>query len=149
MSKKNRSTPATELEPITEASPEVLTQEPPATEATELPPAVVAQAQKILQKQEASKAKRIEHIRNTYPHADADTLEFDPVANKWSCEIKCQYVDPQTGEMCGKRRRVFTSDLFQVKMCEEHSKLEKAAKRQAKQDLLKTAMAAIKSGKIK
>lgn len=145
MSKKNRNTQATELEPITEAQPEVLTAEPA---TAELPAAVVAQAQKILAKQEASKAKRIEHIRNTYPHADADTLEFDPVANKWSCEIRCQYVDPQTGEMCGKRRRVFTSDLFQVRMCEEHSKLEKAAKRSAKQDLLKKAMQAIKEGKI-
>jgi hypothetical protein len=51
---------------------------------------------------EAKKA----HIRANYPHANADTLTFDPAAKKYKCEVTC----PKSG----KKHWRFTSDLHQA-----------------------------------
>lgn len=60
-----------------------------------------------------------------YSHAIPGTLQWDPVANKQSMEIACQHPG------CKNTRRVFTSDLFQIKLCIEHAKAERTAKRDA------------------
>lgn len=115
--------------------------------ATQLSPEVIEQANKILAKREKDKAKRIENIRTKYPHADVETLEYDATAKKWSVEIECQHTD-EDGNKCGKRRRVYTSDLFQVKFCTEHSKQAREAKRKAKKEQLDRALQAIENGEI-
>lgn len=57
------------------------------------------------------KAKKDEaYYTGKYPHALPGTLQFDETANKQSMQIKCV--------TCGDtKRRVFTSDLFQVNKC--------------------------------
>jgi hypothetical protein len=57
------------------------------------------------------------------------TLAWDDVAKKQFVEIEC------THEGCDQRRKVFTSDLFQVKVCLEHrNDARKAKKAQDKAD---------------
>ena len=104
----------------------------------EVSEAVLATAEKILAKQEAASKARREEITTKYPNADVETLEFDQAANKYSVEIICG---------CGARRRVYTSDLFQVKLCVECAKKAKAAKTAAKKAELAEATALVKARK--
>jgi hypothetical protein len=89
----------------------------------------------------ADKAKYEADICEQYPHAVAGTFQFHPEAGrggKWSVEIIC--VD------CGERRRVFTSDLFQVKRCLACTKKAKKAKKLARRVVEKAERALAKAG---
>jgi len=74
------------------------------------------------------KSRRLDEaaILAKYPHAIKGTMQFDEVANKQSIEAKLA---------CGHRDRVYTSDLFQIKRCENCKKIvvkEKLAALKAK-----------------
>lgn len=78
-------------------------------------------------------AKKAE-IKAAYPHANVETLRWDDVAKKYQVQITCI--------ACGDTSRwVYTSDLFQVKMC---AKCAKAA-RKARQKALKAQKKADKA----
>lgn len=96
-------------------------------------------AKKLVAKREANLEKTRENLTK-YPHAKADTLQYDDAAGKFSVEIECV--------KCGQSRRVFTSDLFQVTTCTECASEVKKAKASQKRELLKKAMEAIKNGQI-
>jgi hypothetical protein len=99
----------------------------------EISPAVLERAKKLMAKDEEKAAKRQENL-SKYPHAQADTLQFDSASNKYSVEITCTE--------CGTEgRRVFTSDLFQVTTCESCAKTAKAAKKAAKKKEIEEAKA--------
>ena len=106
--------------------------------------AVTPEIQALAQKIAAQKAQEIEDrkadIAAKYPHADVSTLQFDSAANKFSVEIKCV--------KCGAKRRVFTSDLFQVRTCVACSKSMKAEIKVAKGEMLKKALALIATGQL-
>lgn len=55
-----------------------------------------------------------EEILARYPHAIKGSLRFDGKAKKSKITIQC----PVKG--CGRTRRCYTSDLFQIKHCGEH-----------------------------
>jgi hypothetical protein len=57
-------------------------------------------------------------LKKKYPHMKLGTLVFNKSVSKFSVLIVCK---------CGKERRVYTSDLFQVKTCKDCKK-SKAAK---------------------
>jgi len=65
-------------------------------------------------------------LLDKYPYIVARTLRFEE-EGKWkgkqTVEIRCQ----EPG--CKARRRVATSDLFQVRMCEEHVLSNRRARR--------------------
>lgn len=90
----------------------------------------------------------IENCEQKYPHAMvgknakaanvACTLRWDGVKNKFQCQIKCT-VTGQIG------RWVYTSDLFQVTMCEAEATKAKTLKKAAKKVTLAQAMEIIKA----
>ena len=101
-------------------------------------PKILALAEKLLAKKEVQAEKRMENLAEKYPHADPSTIQFDPAAGKFSVVITCT--------LCGEKgRRVFTSDLFQVKTCVACSELAKKEARTAKKAELKAAMELIRS----
>jgi hypothetical protein len=55
-----------------------------------------------------------EEIRAKYPHVVKGSLRFDSKAKKSKITLRC----PVKG--CGRTRRCYTSDLFQIKQCGEH-----------------------------
>lgn len=78
-------------------------------EAVEIDPKVLAAAKALIAKREV----QLEEIRENlskYPHALADTLEYDEVAKKFKVRIRCIV----TGD---ESRWVYTSDLHQVQHC--------------------------------
>lgn len=83
------------------------------------------------QEQEAPKAsskatpKRmgITELQNKYPRVQSGSLEFDEAAGKQTVLIKCAV------RGCKNERRVFTSDLFQVDKCEEHTAQQRRERR--------------------
>lgn len=73
-------------------------------------------------------ARRDKELCKKYKHAVAGTLQRETSghhANRMTMEIKC------CEKGCDKKRRVATSDLFQVKLCEEHSKSKRNKKARA------------------
>jgi len=69
-------------------------------------------------------------LRKKYPHVIPNTLQNaeageGPHSNKRTVEIKCQHPG------CKEKRRVATSDLAQVKFCEEHTRLARLERRRA------------------
>ena len=105
----------------------------------EISPAVLERAKKLMAKDEEKATKRSENL-GKYPHAKADTLQFDIAANKYSVEITCT-------ECGAEDRRVFTSDLFQVTTCEACAKKAKKAKKDAKKAEIEEAKAYLASQK--
>jgi len=106
----------------------------------EISEAVLARARKLQEKEEL-KAEKIRESLSRHPHADPDTLVFDPTANKYSVEIACVE--------CGEKRRVYTSDLHQVKHCTKCSAIKKIEARKVKKEELKAALDFLKKqGKI-
>lgn len=85
-------------------------------------------------------AKRKENLKQ-YPHCDVETIRWEPTANKYSVEI--------ISVVSQKRRRVYTSDVFQIDCTEDEMKARKAEKKKAAKALLARAKAAIVSGEIK
>lgn len=63
----------------------------------------------------ASQARMTEkQIRAKYPYVVRGSLRFDRKAKKSKITLRC----PVKG--CGRTRRCYTSDLFQIKQCGEH-----------------------------
>jgi hypothetical protein len=103
--------------------------------------AVMNMARQILAEKEQRIEGMREQIATRYPHADPSTLRFDPVANKFAVTIHCT--------KCDKAREVYTSDLFQVTLCIEHSR-EAKAKAKAERTILRAqAMELLATGQVK
>lgn len=66
-----------------------------------------------------------------YPHMIEGSLRFNKERNKQEVDITCSHPG------CDTKRTVFTSDLFQVTMCEDHKKEAAKAKREAKNARIK------------
>ena len=84
-----------------------------------------------------SRARRTEEaeLLKKYPHMVEGTLRMNEERNKQEAEIEC------THPGCEKRRVVFTSDLFQVNMCDDHRKEQAKAKKAAKDARIKAILA--------
>lgn len=84
-----------------------------------------------------SKSRRVDEatLIAKYPHVVKGSLSFDPSVNKQFVVIECA----QKG--CDETRRTFTSDLFQVTMCDGHRKEQAKAKREAKAARIKELLA--------
>lgn len=109
--------------------------------AEQIPQAVLDRAKKLMAKDEEKAAKRVENLTK-YPHAKPETLTFDTTSNKYSVEIECT--------KCGAARRVFTSDLFQVNVCEacaKEAKAERKAEKKAEIEAAKKYLAEQKAAK--
>jgi hypothetical protein len=97
-----------------------------------------AEDKKILEAHlKGSKSRRVDEatLQAKYPHMVKGSLSFDPSVNKQFVFIECA----QPG--CGETRRTFTSDLFQVTMCDGHRKEQAKAKREAKALRIKDLLA--------
>lgn len=64
-------------------------------------------------------------LKSKYSHVVLGTVKFDKAAGKQTVEIKCKKRN------CGEFRRIYTSDLFQIDMCKEHTLERRRAKRAA------------------
>ena len=62
-------------------------------------------------------------LKVKYSHIVLGTVRFDKAAGKQTVEIKCRKRN------CDVQRRIFTSDAFQIDMCEEHTLERRRAKR--------------------
>lgn len=105
---------------------------------------VMAEAQKLLAKREKEMADRKKNL-SKYPHAIVESLQFGKPGEvnptKYAVRIKCVVSGDTT-------RWVYTSDLFQVNMCEAEAKKAKAAKTATKNALIAKATEAIKNGTV-
>ncbi len=63
-----------------------------------------------------SKNKTEEELLEKYPHAVAGSHGFDEAANKFYMNVACQT------DGCDELRRTYTSDLFQIRHCDDHRK---------------------------
>lgn len=95
-------------------------------------------------KPKAKKSKRADEstILSRYPHALPGTLRFEDEgkhAGKQTVLIACS----ESG--CKAQRRVATSDLFQIRFCEEHAKASRKAAQAEKREIAKAAKAAVKA----
>jgi hypothetical protein len=95
-----------------------------------LPKDQAEKIRKAIKSDGRSRRKSETEIMEQYPHVIEGSLGLDAVANKQFVEITCTMRD------CANERRVFTSDLFQVKVCEEHKKAQRAAKKDERKALL-------------
>lgn len=84
-----------------------------------------------------SRARRTDEaeLLKKYPHMVEGSLRFNAKMNKQEVDITCSHPG------CGQGRTVFTSDLFQVSMCDEHRKEAAKAKREAKNARIKDLLA--------
>lgn len=81
----------------------------------------MAKKKKVKRGMKSSQVSRVAKLdaayRKKYPHYVGGSIE--PPSNgipKWSAEIEC------TEKGCKETRQVYTSDLFQVKVCHAHKK---------------------------
>jgi len=107
---------------------------------TEVMPEIKALAMQIAQSKAKELAARKLELKAKYPHTNPETLRFDATANKYSVEMLCT---------CGKTRRIFTSDAFQVRECVDCSKAAKTIRKAAKKALIVKALAMIEAGEVK
>lgn len=111
-----------------------------APETEEIPAEVLAQARKILEKKEKAGKDAMQNALK-YPGVVAGSIQFEPVAGKYTVMVKCIKT--------GKLHRRYTSDLFQTGgLCPEAREEEKALLKKGKKELLKKAMEAIRNGQI-
>ena len=87
----------------------------------------------------AKKSKRLteEQLAAKYPHLIPGSLSWDEGNRKQTCRAKCT--------VCGAEFTVYTSDLFQVNMCETHRAEARKAKAAEKRAAAKAAVAALKA----
>jgi len=88
-----------------------------------------AEDRKILEAHmKGSKSRRVDEatLMGKYPQIVEGTLAFDKAVNKQFVLITC------AKDGCGKTRKTFTSDLFQVNMCDGHRKEATKVKKEAK-----------------
>ena len=83
-------------------------------------------------------ADKLKAVKAKYPDQKITdgSLLFNEEKQKLSVEIECQHPG------CKAKRRVFTSDLFQVKYCEKHVKEQRKAKMKAKRLAAREALKA-------
>lgn len=81
-------------------------------------------------------------VEAKYPHVIKGTVRFDASANKQKATITCSM------DGCSTKRDVFTSDLFQVRVCEEHKKAERKEARDAQKALLEAFKAKQAEAKV-
>ena len=96
-------------------------------------PKPVAKA-KAKRKPAAGNGRRLDAkaLKAKYPQAMVDTLKFDASRGKQTVEIRCAG-GPKTKTCRNSRRRVATSDLFQVTRCEAHTlEVRQAARSKAR-----------------
>lgn len=74
-----------------------------------------------------SRRKTEEEIRKEYPHVVEGSMTWNEGAGKQEVKITCAH------DGCDEQRTVFTSDLFQVRMCSTHRKEQRAEARKARQ----------------
>ena len=122
--KSNKSTDKAENAAVATATPTVEAAKPEAKAAKK--------------KQPATPAEMLKAICQKYPNQKITdgSLLFDEKKQKFSVEITCQHAG------CKEKRRVFTSDLFQVKLCAEHTKEARRKKRKGKRNAMKEALKA-------
>lgn len=65
-------------------------------------------------------SRREREIRKDYKRVVPNTMRRDAATNKLTVEIQCK---------CGNKRRVATSDLFQVSKCHDCTKASRAKMR--------------------
>ncbi len=97
-----------------------------------------AEDRKILEQHlKGGKSRRVSEdtLRAKYPHVVEGSLDFDAERNKQFVLISC------THDGCDQTRRTFTSDLFQVSMCDEHRKEQAKARKDAKAARVKEILA--------
>lgn len=84
-----------------------------------------------------SRARRTDEaeLLKKYPHMKEGSLVFNEKMNKQQVTIVCSHPG------CENERVVYTSDLFQVSMCDEHRKEAAKAKREAKAARIKDLLA--------
>lgn len=84
-----------------------------------------------------SKSRRVDEatLMGKYPQVVEGSLDFDKSVNKQFVQIACAHPG------CEATRKTFTSDLFQVTMCDEHRKEAAKAKRDAKNARIKEILA--------
>jgi len=112
-----------------------------ANEVEVLDPELIATARELQVKRLQRVAAVLAHIQANYPHALANTMQYDSSAQKYKVQIRCT--------KCGDETRwVFTSDLFQISTCRACSDSVKAAKKAEKKAQLEAALNLIKSGKV-
>jgi hypothetical protein len=86
----------------------------------------------VLRRQKELAAKKA-NIKANYPHANADTLQFDPSAKKYKVEVTCT--------KCGKKHFRFTSDLHQCTVCSACKPEVDKARAIARRELVATLLA--------
>jgi len=74
-----------------------------------------------------SRRKTEDEIRKEYPHVVEGSMTWNEGAGKQQVKITCAH------DGCEEQREVFTSDLFQVRMCSTHRKEQRAEARKARQ----------------
>lgn len=86
-----------------------------------------------------SRRKDASELEAKHPHMVKGSLGFDEVAKKQTATVKC------TVPGCSETRQVFTSDLFQVKVCEGHKKESRKQARAERREEGKRALALLRS----
>jgi len=106
---------------------------------------ITALQEKAVEAAQKAALKRIKKVRENisakYPHADVDTLTFDETAQKYRVQIIC--------EECGARRWTFTSDLFQIKLCDGCRASARKARKKIKGEELKRLLLLLKEQEAK
>jgi hypothetical protein len=74
-------------------------------------------------------------LLDKYPHMVEGSLVFNEKTNKQEVTIQC------THPGCETERKVATSDLFQVNMCDDHRKEQAKAKKAARDARVKAILA--------
>lgn len=92
-----------------------------------------------------SKSRRVgeAELIAKYPHVVEGSLDFDASVNKQFVQIAC------THPGCGSHRKTFTSDLFQVSMCDDHRKEQAKARKAAKDARIKEILAKASKVEVK
>jgi hypothetical protein len=83
------------------------------------------------------KSRRVDEktLMGKYPQVVEGSLGFDEATNKQFVLIAC------THDGCDNTRKTFTSDLFQVTMCDEHRKEQVKARKTARDAKVKEILA--------
>lgn len=91
---------------------------------------------KVLKKADAKRVPATE-IEAKYSHVIPGSLVWDEVAEKQAVQIRCSHPE------CSETRRVFTSDLFQVRLCVPHKTEARRAAKVEERELLKALKAQV------
>ena len=92
----------------------------------------------------AKKANRMteDELLADYPHVVVGTLGFLATEQKQVVTISCQHPkDDDSGDVCGRERKVRTSDLWQVDKCDACTRKVRRANAKARRKAKKAAQA--------